>query len=124
VRVHVELDRLSRTGLERQADEGRADAVGDEVGTAYADIAGVVDPAVTVAAGVLLCGHVLTEPGAVEAEPQAVEELDRLGPDAAHLTADVPSGRGVETGLVAHRVRTIADDQRPPVGQPGGFGQL
>ena len=48
------------------------------------------------------------EPLAVDGEPDAVDELQRLRPDAAHLTADVPALRVEAAVLEAHHVRAVA----------------
>jgi hypothetical protein len=48
------------------------------------------------------------DPFVVEAEPDAIDELERRAPDTAHLTADVPAVRVEATVLEAFDVGAVA----------------
>jgi hypothetical protein len=104
VRLHREVDLARRAGVaQRQADEQPAGVAGDEVGAldgqagAAADRHAGVAPAACEPLGA-------AEPDAVDPEPDAVEELDRRRPDAAHLAAGVEAHGGIAPGLGRHLV--------------------
>ena len=63
------------------------------------------------------------DPLPVDAEPDAVEQLQRRRPHAAHLTADVPSGRRETPRLAADHVAARAGLHVPSVVEPIGGGE-
>jgi len=94
VRVDLHLDGLVGAAgvLQLEPEQRRAAAVGHEVGAAQLQPArvGQLVTDVPAAAGEL---RGRPDPLVADAEPDAVEHLHRRGPDAAHLTVDVPAVR-------------------------------
>ena len=128
--VGVEGDR-QRAGLwrgEREPDQRRSRAVRDEVGAFDGDLVDLLERG----AGIPPTGGGpgsggplrVTQPLVGEPEPDAVDELDRRGPHAAHLTADVPAGGGVERVRGAHGVGAVSDDQGAAVRESRSLAQL
>ena len=64
------------------------------------------------------------DPFAVDAEPHAVDELQRLRPDPAHLAGDVPAVGVEATVLEADQARALAGHVVAAVLQALGDGEL
>ena len=99
---------LGRRGvLHPQAEQRGAPAVRGEVGARELQPAGrrQVHADVAPAAGEARGG---ADPLVADAEPDAVDELQRLRPHAAHLAADVPALRVERAVLEAHDVCAVA----------------
>ena len=108
---------------ERQAEERRAAAVGSEVGAREPQAARVGQ----VVAGVALAaveGRRRADRLDADAEPDAVGELQRRRPDAAHLARDVPAV-GVEAAVLEARgIRARPGGDLAPVVEACGDGEL
>jgi len=57
------------------------------------------------------------DPLAVDAEPDAVEQLDRRGPDATHLAAGVKAHGRVAAVFAAEIVGAVASGDVAPIGE-------
>ncbi len=115
---------LAATGVrELEAEEHRAPAVGRVVGALHAQAGGVGEVHLRVAPAAVEAGG-RSDPLAVDAEPDAVDELQRRRPDAAHLARDVPAV-GVEPAVLeADGIGALAGDEGTAVLQPVGDGEL
>ncbi len=114
---------LGAGGREVQADEHAAGLPGHEVGAldAQPGLAGQRHLHVAVAAREL---RRRSDPRAVEAEPDAVEQLHGRRPDAAHLAARMEAGRRIPARLRPDVVRPrTRGDEAPRIEAVGG-GQL
>jgi len=124
VRLHREVEGLLGPGRrEAQPDQGAARLAGDEVRA----LDGQPGPRrdrlldVAVAAREALGRR---EPGAVDGEPDAVEQLDRRREDAAHLAARIEAGGGMAARLGTDLVGPRAGGDEPPGVEAIGGGQL
>ena len=127
LRVGVDLhpDRTRRgAGIpDVQPEQRRAPAVGREVGAAQRQAGGARQAHLAVAPAAPEPGRG-ADPLVVHAEPDAVDELQRRRPHAAHLAGDVPAV-GVEAPVLeADGVRPLRRDEVAPVLEAVGDREL
>jgi hypothetical protein len=122
--LHAEPHRaLGARVRDPEPDQHRAAAVGREVGALQPEPGGVgqLHPRVAPAAREPLGPP---DPVAVDREPDAVDELQRRGPYAAHLAGDVPALAVEVAVLEADDVRPLRRGDVPAVLEPVRDGQL
>jgi hypothetical protein len=130
VRVDLDRDRLVRRARvgQLQAEERRPARVGRDVGALELQPAGVGEVVARVAPATRELRR-LADPLVVDAEPDAVDQLQRRRPHAAHLAGDVPAV-GVEPSVLealdvgALTSRDLAAILQPIVGRQLRRGRL
>src|SRR5919109_1314349 len=105
-----------------QPEERGPASLGDEVGALELEPGGgrQVELRVSPPAPELGCG---TYPLVADPEPDAVDELERLAPDAAHLAGDVPAVRIEAAVLEADRASALAGHPVPAGAGAWGGGE-
>ena len=114
--VDVELERSGVGRGEREPELDGAPPIRGEVGAGDLQAAGRRQGHLSVAEA---RGEARRRPDplAVDAEPDTVEQLDRRGPDAAHLAAGVKAHGRVAAVFAAEIVGAVASGDVAPIGE-------